>query len=468
MGSKTIQRPIAIPTLLQRRSTDEYVAPPYSGLERYVVSRIKNEGVDSARRAVRPLGDYWASRLGTASALRALNDAWGHNFYKVPAEATVDQEIADAALGGNELVIDVQVHFMGDSREQSDFAVRVKEYMQTVATDRFKGMDSVTGYNLSEFIRCVYLESETAVAILTSSPGDISNNYLPNLEIAGTRELIDRMAGTGRLLNHTIIHPNAPGDLDQMEAFRDKYDPCGWKLYTMHGEENWLGGHRGWMLDDEDCGMPFLERTQKMGVNLICVHKGVSGLAPTGSPEDVGPAAKAFPGIEFLVYHSGYEIPTGPDEEGPYSDDVSHLGSNRLVKSLIDAGIKPGSNVYAELGSTWFLTVKRPREAAHVLGKLLLAVGEDNVLWGTDSIWYDSPQPEIDAFRTFEIPEDYQEKYGYPSLTPALKEKILGLNAARVYNIDIAKARQAAATDDLAWAKAAIEEYKVKGMPSVK
>ena len=130
MGSKVVQRPTAIPTLLQRRSSDEYVAPQYTDLDRRVVSRIKNEGLDAARRAVRPLADYWASRLGTASALRALNDAWGHDFYKVPSEATVDQEAADAALGGDELVIDVQVHFMGDGREQSDFALRVKEYMQ--------------------------------------------------------------------------------------------------------------------------------------------------------------------------------------------------------------------------------------------------------------------------------------------------------------------------------------------------
>lgn len=28
-----------------------------------------------------------------------------------------------------------------------------------------------------------------------------------------------------------------------------------------------------------------------------------------------------------------------------------------------------------------------PLEAAHVLGKLLLAVGEDRILWGTDSVW---------------------------------------------------------------------------------
>ena len=136
------------------------------------------------------------------------------------------------------------------------------------------------------------------------------------------------------------------------------------------------------------------------------------------------------------------------------------------MKSLADAGIGPGANVYAELGSTWFVLVRRPREAAHVLGKLLLAVGEDNVLWGSDSIWYGSPQPLIDAFRAFQIPQELRERHGYPELTPRIKEKILGLNAARVYGIDPEAARQRAATDDLAWVKAALNEFEAAGVAS--
>ncbi len=85
--------------------------------------------------------------------------------------------------------------------------------------------------------------------------------------------------------------------------------------------------------------------------------------------------------------------------------------------------------MYAELGSTWYLMLRRPVEAAHVLGKLLRAVGPDRIVWGTDSIWYGSPQPLIDAFRTFEIPERMQEAFGYPALTPETKAKILGVNA---------------------------------------
>jgi predicted TIM-barrel fold metal-dependent hydrolase len=106
--------------------------------------------------------------------------------------------------------------------------------------------------------------------------------------------------------------------------------------------------------------------------------------------------------------------------------------------------------VYAELGSTWFMMMRKPREAAHVLGKLLRAVGPDRIVWGTDCIWYGSPQPLIDSFRAFTIPEDMQQQFGYPALSADIKAKILGTNAASVYGVDLDAAR-AAARDDRAW-----------------
>ena len=60
----------------------------------------------------------------------------------------------------------------------------------------------------------------------------------------------------------------------------------------------------------------------------------------------------------------------------------------------------------------------RPDEAAHVLGKLLVAFGPERILWGTDSIWYGSPQDQIAAFRAFEITPAFQEQFGYPALSP--------------------------------------------------
>ena len=227
-----------------------------------------------------------------------------------------------------------------------------------------------------------------------------------------------------------------------------------------------------WMLDDEEYGRPFLKNVMKSGARRVSVHKGLTGDADTGwdgpsSPRDIGPAAVDFPDIQFLVYHSGYEVRVGDQTEGPYTEETAHAGTNRLITSLKQAGIGAGSNVYAELGSTWFQIMAHPREAAHVMGKLLSALGEDNILWGTDCCFYGPPQPLIDAFRGFQIPEEYCQRYGYPQLTATAKEKILGLNAARIYGIDPEEAKARARNDDLAWAKAALDEYKAKGMPTM-
>jgi hypothetical protein len=122
------------------------------------------------------------------------------------------------------------------------------------------------------------------------------------------------------------------------------------------------------------------------------------------------------------------------------------------------------SNVYAELGSVFaFATVLDPRLCAGVVGMLVKGMGEDNVFWGTDSVWYGSPQWQIEAFRRMEIPEDLQEKFGYAPLGEAdgpVKRKILGLNTARHYRIDVDKAMEAADGDKLAALK---KEYAAAG-----
>ena len=163
------------------------------------------------------------------------------------------------------------------------------------------------------------------------------------------------------------------------------------------------------------------------------MHKGLSGGSRYSSPMDIGPAARTHRDANFVVYHSGYESGTF---EGPYTAATAEVGVNRLIASLERAGIGPNENVYAELGTTWWNVMRTPTQAAHVLGKLLKHVGEDNVVWGTDCLFYGSPQPQIQAFRAFRITEEFQERYGYPELTKELKAKVLGRNAARLYGIE--------------------------------
>jgi hypothetical protein len=120
--------------------------------------------------------------------------------------------------------------------------------------------------------------------------------------------------------------------------------------------------------------------------------------------------------------------------------------------------VKPGSNVYAELGSTWRFLMRDPEQTAHALGKLVKHCGEDNVLWGTDSIWYGAPQDQIVAFRTFQISREFRERYGYPEITPALRAKIFGLNGAKVYGIAADELKRVLSRDRVSAEKIAYAE----------
>jgi hypothetical protein len=153
--------------------------------------------------------------------------------------------------------------------------------------------------------------------------------------------------------------------------------------------------------------------------------------------------------------------------EGPYDPD-SVQGVDTLVTAVLQNDIRKDGNVYAELGSTWRLLMTRPDAAAHVLGKLLLHLGEDRILWGTDSIWYGSPQDQISAFRAFEIPQRMQDSYGYPALTAEAKAKILGLTAADLYGIDVEATRCAIREDDFARAKLAMQADPSLRRPSLR
>ena len=121
-----------------------------------------------------------------------------------------------------------------------------------MAPDWWRGLDDVTAYDMATYLRCVFVESETALAVLTSAPGTGPERMLHDRELAGTRALFDRLGGGGRLHNHSVVQPELPGGLDAMAAARERYDPVG--LEGVHARRRLDGGRepqRGWWLDDE-------------------------------------------------------------------------------------------------------------------------------------------------------------------------------------------------------------------------
>jgi hypothetical protein len=291
------------------------------------------------------------------------------------------------------------------------------------------------------------LASDTTVALLTDLPstGD-TTDPLPFADAESTRRLVANMSkgGAPRLLLQNVVAPNfgsLPARLESMTEAEDSGLVSTFKVYTA-----WGPGGVGFELDDPAIGLPVVQHAHDLGVKVFCAHKGLPLLnfaSTWNQPRDMVAVSRQFPDMQFVVYHSAW---TPQHVEGPY-DAGDPVGVDSLLKALDAYAVPPNSNVWADLATTWRSLLTEPTQAAHVIGKLLKRLGEDRVLWGTDSVWYGPPQPQIMAFRAFEISSEFQGQFGYPALTTAIKDKVLGLNAAALFGLD-PRATRCVLTDD--------------------
>jgi hypothetical protein len=423
-----------LPIKLGPCSNGEYPPRPPTPLSREAARRARLWSDERARRLGMSRRDFLLSAMGAATGLLALaacskDESGGRSggSFEVPEDATTDPDVATTVLGAGEPVIDVQTHFLEyPAGSEASFGLGFPQA-------RCGEPDPAGCLGIDNWVTEVFGRSDTTVAVLSAVPVLGEPDPLSAELMAQARDRLAELCGEGRVLVQGHGVPNV-GDLGAalaaMEDEAARHPLVAWKAYTHAGP--------GWRLDDADpagrqVGEAFLSKVDELGVDVVCVHKGLSGGDPFASPADVGPAAAARPRLRFCVYHSGFESGV---TEGPYDPAAPNGGADRLVASLAAAGVGPGANVYAELGSTWRTVMSSPDEAAHLLGKLLVAVGEDRVLWGTDSIWYGSPQDQIDAFRAFRISEELQEAHGYPALTDEVKAKILWRNAADLHGLD--------------------------------
>ena len=357
--------------------------------------------------------------------------------YDVPADA--DPDAVCAKLDGDEFIFDVQTHHVDPMgpwvKESPATAAFFRQYLPgDPSCSEADHLDCLSRYY---YAHDIFLESDTSIAVLSDTPSGDNGDPLSFDEMKRTRDIIGQLSpkDNGRLRLHSVVVPNdTPGvqyALDRMQARAEAMDVAAWKIYTPWGPNG-----KGWFLDDPVLGIPIIEKARSVGVKTICAHKGLPLFGferEKASPRDIGVVAKAYPDMNFVVYHSGWYPGT---REGAYDPANAELGVNSLVKSLLDYNVKPNTNVYAEMGSTWRNLISDTTQAAHVLGKLLKHCGEDNVLWGTDCIWTGSPQPQIAAFRAFKMDPQFAQQYGYPLLTNDVKRKVFGLNAARLYGVD--------------------------------
>jgi predicted TIM-barrel fold metal-dependent hydrolase len=401
-----------LPIKLDSTSNGEFMPIPLDAANRLANRLAQAWASENARRRGLDRRAFMVSACGAAStflAFNAANAAAGRTggFFELDQVAAVDPEAALDRLAGREFVFDVQGHFVGQH-----------------------GIGRTGLGDAKQFIKDIFLDSDTDMMVLSFIPSRREKELLTIREADEVRRIIDGMEGTHRLLIHGRANPNQDGDLEGMDELAETWGVSAWKCYTQWGPDG-----RGFFLHDEETGLRLIEKARKLGVKNICIHKGL----PFGRQSyehslasDIGVVAKMFPDVNFLVYHSGY---IAGQPEGPYDPERGE-GVDELIRSVEAHGIPRNANVYAELGSTWRYAMRDPDTAAHIVGKLVKHIGEKNVLYGSDCIWYGSPQDQIQAFRTFQISAEFQEKYGYPKMTAELRARIFGLNATKPYGVD--------------------------------
>jgi uncharacterized protein len=435
------------------------------------VHRLANHlAMEAATANAKRLGvdrrGFLVSAAGVATTLLGMNEAYATGgsrggFYELPKESALDLQLARSAVDGNEFIFDVQGHFVNPTGAWIKALPAGRKPLQMPKTANCTppgagALDYLRCIGPDEFVKDVFLDSDTDLMVLSFVPSTRQAEPLTMEEAQATARIVETLDGTHRLFIHGRVNPNQPGDLEGMDELAARYKIAAWKTYTQFGPDG-----KGFFMDDEP-GIRMIEKARKLGVKNIAIHKGLA-FGPKSYEHstcvDIGRVAKRYPDVNFLIYHSGF---AADKKEGPH-DAARTDGIDALVTSLQANGIKPGANVYAELGSTWRFLMRDPDSAAHALGKLFTACGESNVLWGTDSIWYGSPQDQIQAFRTFQISAELRAKHGYPEITPALRAKVFGLNALKIYPVDPEIVKKHLPRDKVAIGR---EEYRERADPT--
>ncbi len=484
-----------IPTQLV--SNGEYAPLPQSTQQKRVEARLDELVQDASRRLGLSRRQFLAGSGGMAASFLAMNEIHGQFFDVDPLSLLVPEAYAAAATPSDVFVFDDQLHMVRGSR--FDAAAPLRAVAQGPSSTFSKSNplnpnglkdeqgdtwgvwnralvglpNSPENFLITQFIKDVFLDSQVNVGLLSNVPAGVvdppgataprniaeaqKGEILTAAQTAAARDFVNEVSGSQRMLAHALLYVGK-GNLDYIRRQAEELKPDSWKGYNIGTsakvDDDPLSPMRQWRHDDEAVAYPTFEliqslyqkvKAEKPGFNNICVHKGLYDGPETrpevGHPADLPKAAKDWPGLNFITYHaciqpaffayqSLAEVRSGKLREGV--PDIAWTTEYAVL-------CRDLPNTYAEIGTTWASSIVTfPTAAAHLLGQLLKFIGPDRVVFGSDAVWYGSPQWQIEALWRFQIPEEMQKRYGYPALTPTIKRKILGLNSAKLYGIKVA------------------------------
>jgi len=476
------------PIPVQFVSSDEFMPSPQSPKQREFEARIKEIGARLAKKNDMSRRAFFKTAGGMAAAFVAMNETYakgGSPIYEVIKGEAQNLDVAQARADGlkNQFVMDMHTHFLRDDTPIRTFVAQREAVGKAGWNPTLVGKpQTIDDLKFPNYFKEIFLDSDTKVACISGSYSvDPKFSFLTNDMKRDAREKINKEAGTRRMFAHAIFTPGHDGWLQKVEEENARLKPDSWKGYTIGDNTNKHLSKWPFRLDDEKLMYPFYEKLVKWskeypdrpGLKNVCIHKGLFppsveanfphllGYCNVG---DVGKAAKDWPQLNFVIYHSAYRWVAGPG--GTAANAWDQLQRAGRVDWVTDLALIPSqfgvSNVYADLGQIFaHSNMAEPRVAAYMLGAMIKGMGADHVVWGTDSLWTGSPQWQIEALRRMEIPEEIQKKYGFAPMGPAngpVKTAILGQNNARLYGFS-PKQQAEVLTDKVAYFKEIYDKH---------
>jgi predicted TIM-barrel fold metal-dependent hydrolase len=413
-------------------------APPTK--KQLAAERVVAEEADRiAKRHGMSRAQFLRTAAGTMLGFSVLNrihglDAWGDNaVLPVRREETEDLAAACERLSIKPyFIVDVQTHHIDTEQFPG---VAICNLLRFADDKGALVCDDQEDAGRTAYIREMFLDSETHVSVISGLPSGVPCGPAA---MAHTKDLVNEIAGSERCITQAMIDPgvtNSP--LTAPDTLEHQVRDLGGRAIKCYS----YNGH--WRLDDEVKAYPMYEEAVRLGIKLVNCHKGLPGFGGPGANQsvrtiDIPKAVADWPQLRFCAYHSGY-FPESSDPGLAHPEGKN--GITEFVEILEAMPKKHRKRVYAEIGSTFPGAVLSdnanpgPMQGAHLIGQLMKTLGSKNILWGTDSIWWGSPQWIINAFKILQIPVSLQEQFGYPALREKDKRRIFGENAAKLYGI---------------------------------
>lgn len=475
-GLRDQRKGVDSPMPTQVVSNEEFLPRPQNPQQKQVEHLIGEMSAVRAKKLGLERRDFMRTSMGLATCFLASNTVYGKNYWDVDEVETWEKAAVDEKWPKDEyFIIDVQAHFTNGAA----LGFRTSEFVKNMG---FQLKNDSDAYSFKTFVKEMFFDSDTNMVVISGVPGKEelrdkdgkvaegmartpggSGRVLPSWVMAEARKQINDLAGSQRALNQGNLAPNHYWDktantidkaacLEQMERELKVYNISSWKWYC-HTDPARTGN--GFQVDDDNAQW-FIEESRKRGLKLISVHKGYSYQSRTlghlANPKDMEKAALRNPDFNFVVYHSAIKHGSSePDwlANNKYDPTTGDFEWHSVLMDIKKRNPKI-NNLYCEVGSFFnTLSIVHPEMCMHGMGKNIKYYGSDHVVWGTDCLWWGSPQWGIDAFKRFQISDEFCEKFGYKKLTKEDKAKIFGLNAARLYNVDVKAKRKPLPTDAL-------------------